>query len=67
MPNEPIPNHVLSGLMRSAAMTGQEPGRSIPVETRVVIAMVNELQELRRQAAIRQPDPTPNRERPPGG
>jgi hypothetical protein len=65
MSNE-IPKHVLAGLMRSAAMTGQEPGRTVPVETRVVIALVGELEEHRRQAAIRQPDPTPPPERPPG-
>jgi hypothetical protein len=61
-----IPGHVLSGLMRSAAMTGQEPGRTIPVETRVVVALVAELEEHRRLAAIHQRDPAPSREQPPG-
>jgi hypothetical protein len=65
--SDTIPNHVLSTLMRSAAMTGrQDPDRTIPVETSVVVAHVAKLEEHRRQAATRQPDPALHRERPPG-
>jgi hypothetical protein len=61
---EPIPNHVPAGLMRSAAMAGQ--GQRIPVDATLNCALVGELEEHRRQAAIHQPDPKPNRERAPG-
>ena len=73
-----IPGHVLDGIYRSAAitgtdldhdgiyrsaaMTGTDLDQTIPVSTRVLCAVINELEEHRRQAAIRQPDPTPHRE-----
>jgi hypothetical protein len=62
-----IPNHVLAGLYRSAAMAGTDRDQTIPVSTHVLCAVINELEEHRRIAAIHQPDPKPPRERPPSG
>jgi hypothetical protein len=65
--SDPIPNHVLAGLYRSAAMTGTDRDQTMPVPTRVLCAVISELEEHRRLAAIRQPDPQPHLERRPGG